>query len=81
MTPPAGSGFAAGQGRLIVKVVDRDEGAIAGVTVALSGTASFSEETNAAGCAIFPFVAGGQLHGRPSRSPGRMVGWDGETIA
>ena len=34
VTPPASSGYAAGQGRLIVKVFDRDDEGVAGVTVA-----------------------------------------------
>ena len=59
VTPPASSGFTSGQGRLIVKVFDRNDVGIASVTVALSGTASFSEETNASGCAIFPFAPAG----------------------
>jgi type II secretory pathway pseudopilin PulG len=77
VTPPAASGFAAGQGRIIVKVVDRDQDPIQGVDVALSGTASFSEETNAAGCALFPFAPAGNY--TAAISSGSLVGWDGET--
>jgi hypothetical protein len=77
VTPPASSGFNSGQGRLIVKVFDRDDVGIASVTVALSGTASFSEETNASGCAIFPFVPAGNYTADIQKTP--LVGWDGET--
>ena len=37
VTPPPGAGFSTGEGRIIVKVVDRDQAAIAGAAVSLSG--------------------------------------------
>ena len=77
VTPPAGSGFATGQGRLIVKVFDRDEVGVAGVTVGLSGTASFSEQTNASGCAIFPFAPAGNYTASISKLG--LIGWQGDS--
>jgi Tfp pilus assembly protein PilV len=77
VTPPAGTGFNAGQGRLIVKVVDRNQDGIQGVNVNLAGTASRSEQTNAAGCAIFPFAQAGSYTATISRLG--LVGWNGET--
>jgi Tfp pilus assembly protein PilV len=76
VTPPAGTGFNAGQGRLIVKVVDRNQDGIQGVGVNLSGTASFSEETNPSGCAIFPFAPAGNYTAQIQKLG--LVGWDGE---
>ena len=76
VTPPASSGYASGQGRLIVKVFDRDDVGIANATVALSGTGSFSEETNASGCAVFPFVPSGNYTAAIEKFG--HVGWDGE---
>lgn len=76
VTPPASSGYAAGQGRLIVKVFDRDDEGVAGVTVSLSGTASFSEETNASGCAIFPFAPAGNYTATIQKLG--LVGWQGD---
>ena len=76
VTPPASSGYAAGQGRLIVKVFDRDDVGVANVTVALSGTASFSEETNASGCAVFPFAPAGNYTATISKLG--LVGWQGD---
>jgi hypothetical protein len=76
VTPPAGSSFATGQGRLIVKVFDVKEAGVAGVTVNLSGTASFSEQTNASGCAIFPFAPAGNYTASISKSG--LVGWQGD---
>jgi type II secretory pathway pseudopilin PulG len=75
VTPPASSGFGSGQGRLIVKVFDRDDVGVAGATVALSGTASFSEETNASGCAIFPFAPAGNYTADISKFG--LVSWEG----
>jgi type II secretory pathway pseudopilin PulG len=77
VTPPASSGFGAGQGRIIVKVVDRDQEPIQGVNVALAGATSFSEETNAAGCANFTFVPAGNYTATISELG--LVGWNGET--
>ena len=59
VTAPAGTGFGSGEGRIIVKVVDRDQEPIQGVAVALAGSTNFSEDTNAAGCAVFAFVPSG----------------------
>ena len=76
VTPAASSGVSATQGRLIVKVFDRDDVGVAGVTVALSGTASFSEQTNASGCAIFPFAPAGNYTASISKLG--LVGWQGD---
>jgi hypothetical protein len=77
VTPPPGAGFSTGEGRVIVKVVDRDQAAIAGASVTLSGGSSYSDLTNAAGCAVFPFVPAGNY--TASASSGTMVGWQGES--
>jgi hypothetical protein len=77
VTPPASSGFGTGQGRIIVKVVDRNQDPIQGVNVALAGSTSFSEETNAAGCANFTFVPAGNYTATISELG--LVGWNGET--
>ncbi|MBN1530742.1 MAG: hypothetical protein JW895_16895 [Thermoleophilaceae bacterium] len=80
VTPPASSGFTAGQGRVIVKVVDRDQAPIQGVNVALAGASNFSEETNAAGCAIFSFLPAGNFTATISDAgPPAKVDWDGLT--
>jgi type II secretory pathway pseudopilin PulG len=76
VTPPASSGFTAGQGRIIVKVVDRDQAPRQGITVALAGSQSFSEETNAAGCAIFSFVPAGAYNATIQGAP-YFIDWDG----
>ncbi len=68
VTPPAGTGFGANTGRLIVKVADRDDEATSGVTVSLTGTASLSEQTNDSGCAIFPFAPTGNYTAAIARS-------------
>ena len=46
------------------------------MTVTLSGTASFSEETNASGCAIFPFAPAGNYTATISKLG--LVGWQGD---
>jgi type II secretory pathway pseudopilin PulG len=48
--------FGPGQGTLAVKVTDRDDRALPNVTVAISGPGSYSDLTNAAGCAVFAYV-------------------------
>jgi Tfp pilus assembly protein PilV len=77
VTPPGSTGVSATAGRLIVKVVDRDQAAIQGVNVSLSGTASFSEDTNEAGCAVFPFAPAGNYTASISKLG--LVDWDGDT--
>jgi Tfp pilus assembly protein PilV len=77
VTPPAGTGFGANTGRLIVKVYDRDDDGTQGATVSLTGTASMSEQTNESGCAIFPFAPTGNYTAAITNSG--QVGWDGET--
>ena len=77
VTPPASSGFTSGQGRIIVKVVDRDQAPQPNVPVALAGSTNFSEETNAAGCAIFSFVPAGNYTATVDGDP-YYVDWDGQ---
>ncbi len=77
VTPPPGAGFSTGEGRIIVKVVDRDQAPIQGVTVNLTGPNAYSDATNAAGCAVFPFVPAGNY--TASASSVGLVGWQGES--
>jgi hypothetical protein len=55
VTPPPGT-YAVGEGRAIVKLADRNNAPLAGVTVDLTGPGSFSGVTNALGCVVFPFI-------------------------
>lgn len=55
VTPPPGT-YAVGEGRAIVKLVDKDNAPLSGVTVDLTGPGSFSGVTNALGCVVFPFI-------------------------
>jgi hypothetical protein len=77
VTPPPGAGFTTGQGRIIVKVVDRDQAPIAGAAVGLTGPSTYSDTTNAAGCAVFPFVPAGNY--TASVDSLGLVGWQGES--
>ena len=77
VTPPASSGFAAGQGRLIVKVFDRDDVGVAGVTVNLSGTGSLLGGDERVGLRDLPVRSRGQLHGRHLEAR-TLVGWHGD---
>jgi type II secretory pathway pseudopilin PulG len=78
VTPPAGS-FAAGEGRAVVKVLDRNAAPIQGATVNLTGASSFSGTTNSLGCVIFPFVAQGGYTATVSGLG--LVDWQGNTPA
>jgi Tfp pilus assembly protein PilV len=55
VTPPPGT-YAVGEGRAIVKLADRNNAPLPGVTVDLTGPGSFSGVTNALGCVVFPFI-------------------------
>jgi hypothetical protein len=55
VAPPPGT-YAPGEGTVGVQVLDRNNAGISGLPVSLSGTASFSAVTNAAGCAVFAFI-------------------------
>jgi hypothetical protein len=78
VTPPPGT-YAAGQGRAIVKVFDRDQAPVQGITVTMTGPGSFSETTNALGCAVFPFVPIGTYTAAVSGLG--YVNWDGSSPA
>jgi Tfp pilus assembly protein PilV len=78
VTPPPGS-FATGEGRAIVKVLDRNAAPIQGATVNLNGAASFSGTTNSLGCAVFPFVPEGSYTAEVSGLG--LVDWQGNTPA
>ena len=58
LTPAAGS-FSATAGTLVVKVTNRSGVPLGGVSVALSGTGSYSDVTNSEGCAIFGYIPAG----------------------
>ena len=50
------------------------------MNVGLAGSSNFSEETNAAGCAIFSFVPAGNYTATISDAgPPALVDWDGQT--
>ncbi len=78
VTPPAGT-FAVGQGRAIVKVVDRAQAPLQGATVQLTGPGSFSGTTNALGCVVFPFIPIGNYIAAVSGLG--LVDWQGTTPA
>lgn len=56
---PAPGAFSATSGTATVLLTDRNGNPLPGVSVALSGPASFSSTTNAAGCAIFGYIPAG----------------------
>jgi len=58
VAPPVGS-LGPSQGTLAVKVTDRNANPVEGVPVALSGTRTLSDNTNALGCAVFGFIPAG----------------------
>jgi hypothetical protein len=78
VTPPAGT-YAPGEGRAVVKVLDRDSVPIAGATVNLTGTASASGSTNSLGCAVFPFLPAGSYTAAVSGLG--LVDWQGNAPA
>jgi hypothetical protein len=73
LTPAAGS-FSTTAGTLVVKLTDRNNAPLAGVSVSLSGTASYSDTTNSEGCAIFGYITAGDYD---VDVPGR-VSWGGD---
>jgi Tfp pilus assembly protein PilV len=73
LTPAAGT-FNATTGTLVVKVTDRNNQTLSGVSVTLSGPASYSDTTNSEGCAIFGFIQAGDYD---VDVPGR-VSWGGD---
>jgi type II secretory pathway pseudopilin PulG len=78
VTPPAGT-VAEGLGRAIVKVLDRDGAGTSGLTVNLSGTASYSSATNSLGCAVFSFIPVGNYTATVSGTG--LVDWNGNLPA
>jgi Tfp pilus assembly protein PilV len=58
VAPPVGS-LGASQGTLAVKVTDRNNNPVEGLPVALSGTTTLSDNTNALGCAVFGYIPAG----------------------
>ncbi len=75
VTPPPGT-YATGQGRGIVKVVNRDQVPVAGAPVNLTGPSSFSATTNSLGCAVFPYIPIGNY---TATVPGLGVDWEGNS--
>ncbi|MBA3262581.1 MAG: type II secretion system protein [Thermoleophilaceae bacterium] len=78
VTPPPGT-FATGEGRAVVKVLDRNAAPISGASVNLTGTASASGTTNSLGCAVFPFMPVGGY--TASVSGLTLVDWQGNSPA
>jgi hypothetical protein len=76
VTPPAGT-FAIGQGRAIVKVVNRLQAPIQGAAVRLTGPATFTGTTNSLGCVVFPFIPIGNYTAEVSGLG--LVDWQGTT--
>jgi Tfp pilus assembly protein PilV len=74
VTPPPGT-YAAGEGRAIVKVQDRNGDPVQGMTVNLTGTATLSGTTNSLGCAVFAFIPVGNYTANPVGLG--YVDWDG----
>jgi Tfp pilus assembly protein PilV len=58
VAPPVGS-LGPSQGTLAVKVTDRNGAPVEGLPVALSGTTTLSDNTNALGCAVFGYIPAG----------------------
>ena len=73
LTPAAGA-FSTTAGTLVVKITDRNGVALGGVSVSLSGPASYSDTTNSEGCAIFGYIPAGDYD---ADVPGR-VSWGGD---
>lgn len=73
LTPAAGA-FSTTAGTLVVKITNRNGVALSGVSVSLSGPASYSDTTNSEGCAIFGYIPVGDYD---VDVPGR-VSWGGD---
>ena len=73
LTPAAGA-FSSTAGTLVVKITNRSGVALGGVSVSLSGPASFSDTTNSEGCAIFGYIPASDYD---VDVPGR-VSWGGD---
>jgi hypothetical protein len=58
ITPPVRS-FDAGQGSLAVLVTDRASAPVTGLTVSLTGAATFTDATNANGCILWGYLPAG----------------------
>ena len=63
---PAPGAFSATAGTAAVLLTDRDANPLPGVAVALSGPGSFSDTTNALGCAIFGYIPAGEYSAQVS---------------
>ena len=74
---PAPGAFSATSGTAAVLLTDRDANPLPGVTVALSGPGSFSDTTNALGCAIFGYIPSGSYTAQVSAG----VTWASEVPA
>jgi Tfp pilus assembly protein PilV len=61
VAPPVGS-FDGTEGTLAVLITDRADKPVVGMNVSISGGASLSDTTNAAGCAVFAYIPRGQYH-------------------
>ncbi len=61
VAPPSGS-FGSSQGSLAVQVRDRNGVGVAGVSVSLSGAASYADLTNAAGCVLWGYLPVGNYN-------------------
>ena len=68
VTPPPGAGFSTGEGRIIVKVVDRDQAPIQGVAVSLTGPNAYSDNDQRRRLRRLPFVPAGTTRPAPARS-------------
>jgi Tfp pilus assembly protein PilV len=60
--------FSSTRGTLAVKVVDGGNQPVVGLAVSISGGASTTDSTNAAGCAVFAYIPAGAYHVRFSQS-------------
>ena len=76
VTPPAAAGSPPDRAGSSSRSVDRDQAALGDVNWTLAGSTNFSEETNEAGCAIFPFVPAGN-YTASILGPPSYVDWDG----
>jgi Tfp pilus assembly protein PilV len=59
ITAPASGSFSSTQGSLAVQVRDRNGNPVQGATVALSGTKSYTDVTNAGGCVLWGYLPAG----------------------
>ena len=77
---PGVRSFGAGQGSLAVQLTDRAGNGISGLQLGLSGTASRSETTSAAGCVLWGYLTAGSGYTLGFSKPPDYVTPDGQQV-